>query len=258
MRIGLVSDVHGNLPALRVALDALGEEGYDRLLCPGDLVGYGPFPNECVALLAESGAVCVAGNHDLMALERLELPRNQLVRVTNEWTREVLDADARRYLEGLPLTVESDGLVMGHGSLADPTVYVTRERAGAEMTRFAAEDPGRSLLVLGHTHTPLAYGERRGAVLEGRDGRVSIEPDERLLVNPGSVGQPREWRALVRYAVIDLDAGEVRYGASGYDERPGREALRERGLPPDACHRRPPPRELARRGWVRLRCRLAR
>jgi predicted phosphodiesterase len=243
---------------LRVALAALSNEGCDRLLCPGDLVGYGPFPNECVELLAESEAVCVAGNHDLMAIERLELPANRLVRVTNEWTRGVLGADARHYLEGLPPIVELEGLVMAHGSLRDPTVYVIRERAGEEVARFAEAYPDASLLVLGHTHTPLAFGDRRGSVLEGRDGRVAIEHDERLLVNPGSVGQPREWRPVVRWAVIDLDAGEVRYAESGYDDGSVRDALRERGLPPDACHRRPSPRQLARRRWSRLRYRIAR
>jgi predicted phosphodiesterase len=258
MRIALVSDVHGNLPALRVALAALRREGYDRLLCPGDLVGYGPFPNECVALLAESDALCVAGNHDLMAIERLDLPRNQLVRVTNEWTRGALDADARSYLEALPPTVELESLVMAHGSLGDPTVYVTRDRAGAEMTRFAAAHPGAAQLVLGHTHTPLAYAERRGAVLEARAGRVAIDPDERLLVNPGSVGQPRERRPLVRWALIDLEACEASYGAASYEHELVRTALAERGLPPDACHRRPSLPELARRRWSRLRYRLTR
>jgi predicted phosphodiesterase len=254
MRLGIVSDVHGNLPALRVALDALGNEGVDRLLCPGDVVGYGPFPNECVELVAESGAVCVAGNHDLMALERLPDARpGGLVRTTMEWTRGVLTADSRDFLATLPPVVMDEGLVMAHGSLGDPTVYVTRERAGVELSLFAATHPDASLSLLGHTHTPLAYGEQRGAVLEGRDGRVTIEPDERLLVNPGSVGQPREWRPLVRFAVIDTDAGEVRFLARSYDHESVRTALKERGLPPNACHLRPSPRELLRRRWARLR-----
>lgn len=252
MRLGIVSDVHGNLPALRVALAALRDEEVDRLLCPGDLVGYGPFPNECVELIAESGAVCVAGNHDLMALERLAIPRNRLVRVTNEWTRGVLSSQARDFLAALPPVAEAEGLVMAHGSLGDPTVYITRERAAAELTRVAAIHPEASLLLLGHTHSPLAFGERRGPLLEGRDGDVTIDPDERLLVNPGSVGQPRERRPLVRFAVIDTGAGEVRYLARSYDHESVRDALKERGLPPHACHIRPSPRNLIRRRLARL------
>ena len=103
------------------------------------------------------------------------------------------------------------------------------------------------MLVLGHTHTPFAFGARRGTLLEGRRGRVGTEEGERLLVNPGSVGQPREWRPLVRFALIDLDAGEVHLHARRYDHRSVRDALAARGLPPDACHRRPPLGQALRR-----------
>jgi predicted phosphodiesterase len=253
MRIGLVSDVHGNLPALEAALDALRGDGFDRLLCAGDLVGYGPFPNECVSLLAEAGALCVAGNHDLMATGRLDDPRaGALAQETLRWTRTVLDAAARAYLEALPATADLDGLVMAHGSLHDPTVYVQSNSAGAELGRFGEERPDASMLVLGHTHTALSYGERRGALLEGRRGDVRIERGERLLVNAGSVGQPREWRALVRFALIDLGEGVVRHRAVSYDDTGVRRALADAGLPPDACHRRPPLRRAVRRSLARL------
>jgi diadenosine tetraphosphatase ApaH/serine/threonine PP2A family protein phosphatase len=200
-----------------------------------------------VALVAEADAVCVAGNHDLMAIDRLDdghagaLARESLV-----WTRTVLSDDARAYLEALPPTAEVEGVVVAHGSLHDPTVYVESDRAAAELARLGAERPDARLLVLGHTHTPLAYGDQRGALLEGRAGQVSIEGEERLLVNAGSVGQPREWRALARFALIDLDAGVVRYRALSYDDAAVRRALADAGLPPDACHRRPPFRRAAR------------
>jgi predicted phosphodiesterase len=243
-RIGVIADVHGNLPALEAALGELRREGVDRLLCAGDLVGYGPFPNECVARVGETGAACVAGNHDLMAIDRLDDEHaGALARETIAWTRGVLGAEARDYLESLPASVTEQKLVTAHGSLSDPTVYVYAERAAAELAGI----PPAALLVLGHTHTPLAFGERRGVLLDGRAGEVAIEAGERLLVNPGSVGQPREWRALVRFAVIDLAAGAVRFRAVGYDDTTVRRALAEAGLPPDACHRRPPLRWLIRR-----------
>ena len=241
MRLGLVADVHANIAALEVALAAIGKERVDQLLCAGDLVGYGPFPNECVARLRSEGATCVAGNHDLMATEQLrDAAPGTLPNVTMTWTRSVLDADTRAYLAELPPMAEVGGLVMAHGSLDDPTVYVQREQAGAALQRLAEARPASSVLVLGHTHRPLAYSEGRGTLLEGRRGRVSIEERDRLLVNPGSVGQPREWRPLVRWAVIDLDRGTVHYRSARYDHRSVRRALDERGLPPDACHRRPP------------------
>jgi predicted phosphodiesterase len=257
MRIGLFSDVHGNLAALEVALAALREEGVERLMCPGDLVGYGPFPNECVSLVAESGALCVAGNHDLMAIDRLDDSRaGTLAKRTLAWTRSVLTADARRYLEELPPMAELGSLVMAHGSLDDPSFYVEREHAAAELERLARARPGASLLLLGHTHTPLAHAERGGTLLEGRRGRVEIADGQRMLVNPGSVGQPREWRALVRFAVVDLDARSVEFRAAGYDDQGCRRALAERGLPEDACHRRPPLGRAMRRELELARVRL--
>ena len=241
MRLGLIADVHANIAALEVALRAIEKEGVDQLLCAGDLVGYGPFPNECVARLRSAGATCVAGNHDLMATQQLhDAAPGTLPNVTMTWTRSVLEDDTRAYLADLPPTAEVGGLVMAHGSLDDPTVYVQREQAGAALRRLAEARPSDSILVLGHTHTPLAHSERRGTLLDGRRGRVAIEARDRLLVNPGSVGQPREWRPLVRFAVIDLDRGTVHHRASTYDHRSVRRALEERGLPPDACHRRPP------------------
>jgi predicted phosphodiesterase len=251
MRIGLLSDVHGNLPALRAVLRELRGERPDVLVCAGDLVGYGPFPNECVALVAEAEAVCVAGNHDLMAIDRLDgAHAGALARETLAWTRTVLEPDARAYLEALPPAADVDRVVVAHGSLHDPTVYVESDRAEPELARLGAERPDARLLVLGHTHTALAYGDRRGALLEGRAGQVSIEGGERLLVNAGSVGQPREWRALARFALIDLDAGVVRHRALSYDDAAVRRALAAACLPPDACHRRPPLRRAART-WLR-------
>jgi predicted phosphodiesterase len=257
VRVGLISDVHGNLAALEAALEALGEEGIDRLVCAGDLVGYGPFPNECVARVAETGARCVAGNHDLMAIGRLdEAGAGALARSSIAWTRSVLGAEARAYLEALPPTIELDSMMVAHGSLDDPSEYVERERAGAALARLASTHPDASMLVLGHTHTSLAHAERRGTLLHGRRGRVALEAGERLLVNPGSVGQPREWRALVRFAVVELGgggAGVVELRALRYDHASVRAALVERSLPPDACHRRPSLREEARRRLARRR-----
>ncbi|HKP91095.1 MAG TPA: metallophosphoesterase family protein, partial [Thermoleophilaceae bacterium] len=213
-RIGVIADVHGNLPALEVALRELDREGVDRLVCAGDLVGYGPFPNECVARVREAGAACVAGNHDLMAIGRLdEGHADGLARETIAWTRGALAPGVPDYLGSLRPSVTEEGLTMAHGSVDDPTVYVYADGAATQL----AAVPAGALLVLGHTHVPLAFGERRGALVDGRAGDVAIEAGERLLVNPGSVGQPREWRVLVRFAIVDLGAARVSFRALGYD-----------------------------------------
>src|SRR5215213_5988228 len=215
MRIGLFADVHANLPALEAALAVLERERVDAYVCAGDLVGYGPHPNETVARVRELDPCCVAGNHDLMALGRLSTDRaDALARRTLAWTVERLDDDARRYLEALPRVARTAGgrVAVAHGTLADASEYVrSAEQAHAALSALARELPGAELLVLGHTHTPSAHGERSGD-LRGRRARVVRAPaGERWLVNPGSVGQPREWRRLVRCAVLDLDRGEVHF-----------------------------------------------
>src|SRR5205807_8276839 len=130
-------DIHGNLHALEAALPVLERAGVDRYICAGDLVGYGPFPNECVEAISNLGAVCVAGNHDLMALDRLsEENCIPLARETMRWTRKTLRDDARDYLARLPPRAKEDGVVVAHGSLDDSTYYVaTAWEAARELER---------------------------------------------------------------------------------------------------------------------------
>ena len=244
MRWGVLADVHGNVPALESALRLLSENGVERIACAGDLVGYGPHPNETVELIAQSGIDCVAGNHDLMAVGRLGYERaDELARTTLEWTRGVLGADARAFLEALPGRADLPGLVLAHGSLDDPTEYVDTDAAAAGQIERA----GAPLVILGHTHVPLAYGATRGRLLRGRAGTVDLVAGERHVLNPGSVGQARERRPLLRLLTIDTDAGRASFHAASYDHRRTRAALVERGLPPEAYHRKPTLRQHASR-----------
>jgi predicted phosphodiesterase len=215
MRYGVIADVHGNLHALSTVLEALESEGVERYLCAGDLVGFGPRPNECVERIASLDAVVVAGNHDLMAVGRLSTDTmGPYVRRTVEWTQGVLSAATRSYLAELPLTAATDdGIVVAHGSLDDPTEYV---RSCAQMP--ALPDGSRGV-VLGHTHVPLRC-----------DGRP-------WLLNPGSVGQSRERRPVARAAV--LDGERARILDLDYDVRATRAELRAAGLPVTMCHLKP-------------------
>ena len=116
-RIALISDVHGNLPAFQAALRAIEEEGVDGIWCLGDLVGYGAQPNECVALAAEAVDLCLMGNHDLVVIDRLEISDfSANAAAAAEWTKEVLDADARAYLEKLKPVDEGQPLGLYHAS----------------------------------------------------------------------------------------------------------------------------------------------
>ena len=242
MRYGVIADVHGNLHALESALDVLGRVGVDRYLCLGDLVGYGPFPNECVRRVAELDAVVVAGNHDLIAAERLSDERSApFARESLRWTREVLEADVRHVLERLPLVARPEpAIVMAHGSLEDPERYVTRsEQVHRELDLLRREHPEASLLLLGHTHHAAASGERSGPLLRRGRGTLTLPRDERVLLNPGSVGQSRELSPNGRVAVLDGGSGEVTFFPVRYDVAACRAALRARGRPAGSCHRKP-------------------
>jgi predicted phosphodiesterase len=254
MRYGVVSDVHGNLPALEAALAALDRAGVDRILCPGDLVGYGPRPNECVARIAslDPPALVVAGNHDLMAVGRLAADGlGPLPRQTLEWTWEVLEGEARRYLEGLPtIAATTDGAAVAHGSLADPAEYV-RDCAAAreQLSLLESHYPAARLLILGHTHRPLACASR--AELDAR-GEAELSPaDGPWLLNAGSVGQSRERRAVARTLVVDTGAERATFLEVEYDVDAVKRQLRAAGLPEHACHLKPDRRARLRRLLVR-------
>lgn len=236
MRYGVLADVHGNLHALEAVLAFLATENVDAYLCAGDLVGYGPQPNECVRRVLGLPATCVAGNHDLIALGELGDERCiPLARASLHWTRGVLDDDVRASLAGLPPGVLQGGVALAHGAPGDPQRYVTGEPAA--LACLAALPAGTELLVVGHTHHAMAVGERRGLLLP-RDaaGTVALEPGERFLLNPGAVGQSRSADASARVLVLDTAGRTAAFHSLPYDVAACRQALRERGLPPGACH----------------------
>lgn len=261
MRYGVIGDVHGNLPALEASLAALSREGVDAVLCLGDLVGYGPFPNECVARIAALGAHVVAGNHDLMAVGRLEDRGSPLALQTMRWTRATLQDPARRYLATLPLERRAEaGVVLTHGALGDPSRYVRGSaEASAQLAGLRRDHDGARFLLLGHTHRPFAFGRRTGTRLLGGRGHVRLDARDTYLLNPGSVGQSRQWSAAARVLVLDTERSIADFLAVSYDARPVCDAVARHRLPPDPHHRRPPlwraatGRRLRRRAAERLR-----
>ncbi len=250
MRYGVLSDIHANLHALEAAVQSLERAGVDAYLCAGDLVGYGPFPNECVEVVAQLDALCVAGNHDLIALGRLPDNRyNALARTTLAWTRSILAEDARRYLSALPLRAAVADVVVAHGSLGDPEEYTSRpDQAAAQLLQLEAEAPNARILVLGHTHRARAFDRNARPLSIGEPVALSISG--RYVLTPGSVGQSRERVALARFVLLDTGARRATFYALPYDVDGCRQALVRRGLPEDACHQPPP--SLASRALRRI------
>jgi predicted phosphodiesterase len=249
MRIGLLSDVHANHAALQAAVSALRDRGIDRLLVAGDLVGYGPHPNECIATLVDAEAECVLGNHDLFVLDRLPPTRFPPMALRSaEVTKRILSPDALAFLGGLPQARRAGPVFMTHGSPDDPEEYVNDPARAEELLgRLEHLAPGADTLVLGHTH-------RQWCVVAGQ-GTLAAQsklplPPAASLINPGSVGQSRQREMLPRSrcAVYDTVDRQVEFLSVDYDVEATATALRQLGLPYRCLHLRPSlSRRVARR-----------
>ena len=203
MRIAVLSDIHGNLPALEAVLAAL--KPYDAVWQLGDIVGYGPQPDEVVALLASEGATGVRGNHDSAAIGLLDTDAfNDDARTAVEWTADRIQPRTRDWLANLPLTGVDGLFTLAHGSPRDPTwAYVYS--AGVARANMALFETLHCLV--GHTHVPLVF-RQRGSRVEGmnvKDGTSLALGAERLVINPGSVGQPRDGDPRASAMLIDND-----------------------------------------------------
>jgi predicted phosphodiesterase len=242
MRVGLISDVHGNLQALQATVAALRALGAQRWICAGDVIGYGPHPNECVELVVDLGALVVAGNHELVAAGMLpDAAKHGLAQRSHEWTRRALRDDVLDVVKGWPLRAELGAIVVAHGSLDDPEQYVSsKSRCEREIQRLRKEYPGARVLVLGHTHKQRVHVEGLGSLpVKAVSGRSL--GDQRVVVNPGSVGQSREWEwpPRARAAVLDTAGPRVYPVRVRYDVYGSWRDARSHGLTYSALHHPP-------------------
>ncbi len=231
MRACVISDIHGNLHALEAVLEAVVAEAPDEIWCLGDLVGYGPRPNECCRLVSSRADVCLVGNHDLAVLGRLDLDEfSEDAAASARWTASVLEADAHELLESLAPSAAREGVGLYHGSPRDPVwEYVLSAEVAAASLLSAPE----SVVLVGHSHVALAFSLESGT-LSGDVAPAGTEIDlraERCLLNPGSVGQPRDGDARAAYVMLDLDARWGLFRRVEYDVERTQEEIRAAGLP---------------------------
>jgi diadenosine tetraphosphatase ApaH/serine/threonine PP2A family protein phosphatase len=235
MRIAVLSDIHANLAALDAVRGDL--PGVDEVWVLGDIVGYGPQPNEVIAGLQEIGARSVMGNHDGAAIGQVDVSWfNPDAARAITWTASVIDANARAYLATLPEVRREGELTAVHGSPRDPTwEYISDAGvAGANLGSFDTR-----LCLHGHTHVPMVYRADDGtvaAVSAVPGAPVSVETG-RLLVNPGSVGQPRDGNPAASYLVIDTGAQTAQFRRVTYDVAATQRLMRDAGLPPRLAER---------------------
>jgi len=231
LRVAVISDIHANLHALQAVLEAIDSDPPEQLWCLGDLVGYGPRPNEVTALMQERADLCLLGNHDLGVLGRLDLDEFAPdAAASAEWTRTILLDEARAFLEGLSPEAKTDGAELYHASPRDPVwEYVLTEEAA----RDALDLTEAPLVLVGHSHVALAIVLAEGALGGGLapDGSEADLSAGRWLLNPGSVGQPRDADPRGAWLELDLDARRARFRRVAYAVERTQAEIRERGLP---------------------------
>jgi len=228
MRVAVISDIHANLHALEAVAEAIEQEEPDEIWCLGDVVGYGPQPNACCDWSSEHADVCLAGNHDLGVLGTLDLEYfSDDAAVAARWTREALSAGAREYLGALEPSATRDGIALYHASPRDPVwEYILSYDAARE----AIEDSTSDVTIVGHSHVPLAIGE--GEMVGGHAGNgVEVDLKGRWLLNPGSVGQPRDGDPDAAWLLLDLDARRACFRRVQYDVERTQTEMRALGLP---------------------------
>jgi diadenosine tetraphosphatase ApaH/serine/threonine PP2A family protein phosphatase len=231
MRVAVISDVHGNHHALEAVLAAVERDEPDALWCLGDTVGYGPRPNECCADVEARADVCLAGNHDLAVLGRLDLALfTDDAGAAARWTREVLTPAARAFLERLEPSALVGGVELFHGSPADPVWdYVL----SAEAALDALERTSAPVVLVGHSHVALQTG-LAGGTLSGGLARAGTELDlsaGRFLLNPGSVGQPRDGDPRAAYLLLDVERRFAAFRRVPYPIEQTQTEIRTLGLP---------------------------
>jgi predicted phosphodiesterase len=230
VRIAVVSDIHSNLAALESVLAAVDASPPDEIWCLGDVVGYGPRPNECCAIVEERADICLGGNHDLAVRGTIDLDEFRGdAAVAASWTRTVLTKSAQAFLDRLEPEGERGEIALYHGSARDPVwEYVLSDEAAAATLALSP----RPVVLVGHSHAALEVRWSNDTLTGGLapNGAV-VALHGRVLLNPGSVGQPRDGDRRAAYLVLDLDAGTASFHRVDYDIERTQSEMRAAELP---------------------------
>ena len=229
MRVAVVSDVHANLHALEAVLAEIDAQEFDALWCLGDVVGYGPRPNECVAEVRERAAICLAGNHDLVVTGQISsLAFAGEAAAAAAWTRSVLQEPARAFLEALEPAATAPGVELFHGSPRDPVWDYVLSDAAARGSFELTTEP---LVLVGHSHVALHVADDGLELTAALPGTALDLARARRLLNPGSVGQPRDGDRRAAWLEIDNASGRATFRRTEYPVERTQSEMHERGLP---------------------------
>lgn len=234
MRYAIIADIHSNLEALTAVLEDIKNQGnVAEIWCLGDIVGYGPNPRECLELLRQHKHICVAGNHDWAAISKISTADfNPLAAAAAQWTAQQLEAEDFAYLENLPLTLRQGEFTIVHGSPREPIweYLLSVDSAQANFSKFDTR-----FCLVGHSHIPLVFtssAQTEGCSLNELREKLPLRTKkQRLIINPGGVGQPRDGDPRASYAIYDSKAGALHHYRIPYNIPFTQQKMKERGLP---------------------------
>jgi len=229
-KIALISDIHANLPALESVLADSAQQGVERYVCLGDVVGYGPNPSECVTKIQQLGCICIKGNHDEYISYGDELNNfNELAKAALTWTKGQLSNPQKDWLASLPYTRRLGRQMLVHASINNPEGWeYVRNSFDASIAMNAQNT---DMCFSGHTHVPIVYEMNGGKVKVIDEEVVTLDPKCKYLVNCGSVGQPRDGNPLACYVIFDRAERQLTFRRVAYDVEAVAAEIRAAGLP---------------------------
>ncbi len=233
MRYAILADIHANLAAFTAVLEDIAHRGeVEELWCLGDIVGYGPDPSQCLELLRQHRHISICGNHDLAAIGKADIRRfNPDAAFAARWTAEQLSQEHINYLEGLPRVIEKDNFTLVHGSPREPIweYLLSTNSARESFAHFSSK-----FCLVGHSHVPLIFRQEENgdcSSIPFTTGIGQVLGRSRTIINPGSVGQPRDGDPRASYATYDSQSGVVRLYRVAYDIQATQTKMVKNNLP---------------------------
>jgi predicted phosphodiesterase len=233
MRYAIIADIHANLTAFIAVLEDIKRQGeVVKIWCLGDVVGYGPEPHECIELLRQTDHVCIAGNHDWAAIGKIETGDfNPDAEAACKWTSQQLTPSDREYLENLPLVIEDGDFTLVHGSPREPIwEYLVSSTLAEENLPYLKTN----FCLVGHSHIPLVFVCDENGICSANRFSTNVKlisGKNRLIINPGGVGQPRDGDPQASYAIYDSETRLLSLYRIPYDIRATQDRMKAYGLP---------------------------
>jgi predicted phosphodiesterase len=232
MIYGIIADIHGNIEALSSVLENIksNKGKIEKIICLGDIVGYGADPAECIRITEEISDVILAGNHDFAVCDQTSIEDfNSYAKDSVLWSREALNELEINFLKVLPLKHREENIDFVHSSLHRPESW--RYLSGTPDTYIDFQIMENNILFVGHTHTPVIFENIGTEVKKIASHELSLESNKKYIINPGSIGQPRDSDPRASFAIFDSEKRFLKIIRVEYDIKEAQRKIREAGLP---------------------------